>query len=61
MDTEDNKQFVREFMNIDPTNVETAVPGIGIMRVEDERVVEAWYNYDMLGLLEQVGAVSPPN
>lgn len=34
------------------------VEGISIDRIADGRVVETWTNWDLLGLLEQIGAVN---
>jgi steroid delta-isomerase-like uncharacterized protein len=37
-----------------PTGETVHVTGITIFRVRDEKIVEAWQNWDMLGLLEQL-------
>jgi steroid delta-isomerase-like uncharacterized protein len=37
-----------------PTGKSLAVTGISILRVAGGKVVEAWQNWDMLGLLEQI-------
>jgi predicted ester cyclase len=34
--------------------------GIGIGRVENGRIAEAWAAYDALGLMQQLGAVPAP-
>lgn len=46
-----------EFMGIPPTGVHGAHTGITIVRLEDGKVVEAWEESDMLGVLSQIGAV----
>jgi hypothetical protein len=33
------------------------VAGIVIARIEDDRIIEAWNNWDQLGLLRQIGAM----
>lgn len=44
--------------DIAATGREMVVEGISIDRIVDGRVVETWTNWDLLGLLEQLGAVS---
>ena len=34
--------------------------GITLVRFADGKVVESWDNWDQLGMLQQIGAVSPP-
>lgn len=46
------------FMGIAPTNKKVSWTGIGIDRIENGKIVETWVNWDLLGLLEQLGAVS---
>ena len=48
-----------EFQGIKPTGRQVAATGIGICRVADGRIVEAWAAYDALGLLEQLKAGVP--
>ena len=36
------------------TNRRVATTGMGIIRVKDSKMIEAWQNWDMLGLLEQI-------
>jgi steroid delta-isomerase-like uncharacterized protein len=46
-----------ELMGLDPTGRTATVTGITIHRIEDGRqIVEGWTNWDMLGLLHQLGA-----
>ena len=44
-------------MGIAPTNKFATVTGVDIERYQGGRVVEGWSNYDMLGLLQQLGVV----
>ncbi len=46
-----------EFMGVAPTNVEITLGLIEIFRVADGQLVEAWDQYDRLGLMQQIGAI----
>lgn len=46
-----------EFQGIPPTQNEAEVTGIVIHRFADRRIAEAWWNWDALGLLQQIGAI----
>jgi predicted ester cyclase len=48
-----------EWMGIAPTGKEVTWTMIIICRVTDEKIVEAWDDQDVLGLLQQIGAVPP--
>ncbi|MFC8264693.1 ester cyclase [Streptomyces cinereoruber] len=49
---------VGDFMGIQPTGIDVRVTGMLIQRFrEDGKVVEDWWQYDMLGLMERLGAV----
>lgn len=45
-----------KFMGIEPTNKKLAWSGIAIDRIENGKIVETWVNWDMHGMLEQMGA-----
>lgn len=47
-------------MGIPPTGREAAVTGITIQRLENGRVVEGWTNWDLMGLLGQLGVAPGP-
>lgn len=47
------------FMGIEPTNKELSWTGISIDRIANGKIVESWANYDMMGMMQQLGAVSP--
>lgn len=49
-----------EFMNIAPTGRETTVSGINILRLSGDKIVEEWGEWDALGFLQRVGAISLP-
>lgn len=42
-------------MGIAPTGRTAEVTGITIQRVQDGRVVEGWTNWDLMGMLQQLG------
>src|ERR1044071_1558224 len=43
-----------------PTSAQVTVSGMGFARVHDGKVAEAWNNWDMMGLLQQLGQISQP-
>ncbi len=45
------------FQGVPPTGRSWSAGCTGIYRVEDDRIAEAWVNWDLLGLLEQLGAI----
>jgi steroid delta-isomerase-like uncharacterized protein len=49
-----------ELMGIDPTGHEGTVSGITIQRIRDGKVAEGWTNWDMLGMLQQLGLAPQP-
>lgn len=40
--------------SIPPTGAYVRATGLSVIHVEDGKVVEAWQNWDMLGLMEQI-------
>jgi predicted ester cyclase len=48
------------FMGIPPTNMAIHLSGITMLRFEDGRCVERWTQADVLGLLQQLGALPAP-
>ena len=46
---------VGEFMGIPATGNTYEASGIGITRIEDGRIVEQWEDFDMLGMMQQLG------
>ncbi len=49
-----------DFMGIAPTGRQFAVTGIHIYRVGDGKFQEEWENWDMLGLMRQLGVLPEP-
>jgi predicted ester cyclase len=48
-----------DLAGVAPTGRSVELRGINMFRVKDGRVIEQWAQLDMLGLLQQIGAVSP--
>ena len=49
-----------EFMGVAPTRKEVIVTGIIVDRFVNGKVVEAWENLDLHGLMQQLGAIPSP-
>ena len=49
-----------EFQGIAPTGKEVAFSSIEINRVADGQVEEHWVELDLLGLMQQLGAIPEP-
>ncbi len=47
-----------EFQGIQPTNKKVKWSGIWIYRVANGKYIERLHNYDLLGLMQQLGALS---
>ena len=48
-------------LSVSPTGGEVRFTGLSIIHVEDGKVVEAWQNWDMLGMKEQIKRHSAPH
>lgn len=49
-----------EFQGMPPTGRQMTMTGITIFRIANGKIIEGWTNADMLGLLQQLGAVPAP-
>jgi predicted ester cyclase len=49
-----------EFFGVPPTGKEVAVAGISTYRVAGGKVAEEWWLEDLLGLVQQLGAIPTP-
>lgn len=49
-----------EFMGMEPTNESFEIGNMVFTRIQDGRVAERWLQPDTLGMLQQLGIVSPP-
>ena len=45
---------------IPATGKSIQISGISIYRIQDNKMIEAWVNYDMLGMLQQLGVAPSP-
>jgi steroid delta-isomerase-like uncharacterized protein len=50
-----------DFQGIAPTGAQVTATGVGIGRIENARIAEAWAAYDALGLMQQLGAFPAPH
>ncbi len=50
-----------EFMGHEPTGKTFEISGLAMHRVEDGRITETWANWDMLGMMQQLGVVPMPD
>ena len=46
-----------DLMGVQATHKQATVTGIGLDRVQDGKIVEAWGNWDTLGMMQQLGLV----
>lgn len=46
-----------EGLGLAATNQPIAITGMSIARVKDGKIVEAWNNFDFMGLFQQIGAI----
>ena len=47
-------------MGIAPTGKQVTMAGIDIFRIADGRIVELWGQEDVLGMMQQIGAIPSP-
>ena len=47
-------------MGVSPTGKKIIVTGITILLIEDKKIMEEQTEMDIIGLMQQIGAVSPP-
>ena len=46
-------------LGIPATGKQATVSGMSIVRIGDGKIVEAWNNWDIYGLMQQIGALQP--
>lgn len=49
-----------EFQDMSPTSKQVTMTGITIFRIASGKIIEGWTNADILGMLQQLGAVPVP-
>lgn len=47
-------------LGIPPTGKRVSVTGVNVARFAEGKIVESWFNFDMLSLLRQLGAIPTP-
>ena len=50
-----------EFMGHEPTGKTFEIGGLAMHRVEDGQITETWANWDILGMMQQLGVVPMPD
>ncbi len=48
------------FMELEATGNEFAIEGIDIFRIDDGKIAEGWISLDMMGMMQQLGAMPEP-
>jgi len=48
------------FMGIEPTGTQIEVKNVVFGRIDDGKIAERWVQLDMFGLMQQLGAIDPP-
>jgi steroid delta-isomerase-like uncharacterized protein len=48
------------FMGVEPTNKKLLWTRITIDRISGGKIVESWANWDMMGMMQQLGVISSP-
>lgn len=49
-----------ELMGIPPTGNRMDITMLTIHRIAEGKIVEGWANFDALGMMQQIGAIPPP-
>jgi steroid delta-isomerase-like uncharacterized protein len=50
-----------DLMGMSPTGKQVSITGIDILRFEGDKIAEHWANFDMLGMLQQLGVAPGPS
>jgi steroid delta-isomerase-like uncharacterized protein len=48
-----------DHLGIPATGKKAIVSGMSIIRVRDGQIIEGWNNWDIMGLMQQIGALQP--
>ena len=49
-----------DLMGVGPTGNRVEITGITISRIGGGKIAEDWINYDAMGMMQQIGAIPPP-
>ena len=49
--------YTQRLMGITPSSRRARISGVRIDRLEEGRIVESWFHWNSLGMLEQIGAL----
>jgi predicted ester cyclase len=47
-------------LGVPPTGRRLTVTGVNVARVSNGQIVESWFNFDLLTLLQGIGAIPSP-
>ena len=50
-----------EFAGLPPTGIKATVDGLELFRLQDGKIAEMWHHDDLLGLMQQLGAIPGPS
>lgn len=48
------------YLGFEPTHKKISITGIAVYRIESGKIAEEWVNWDLYGLLEQLGMIATP-
>jgi steroid delta-isomerase-like uncharacterized protein len=48
------------FQGVPATGKSVAIPGVDMSRVGDGKIAEHWAQFDLIGVMQQIGAMAPP-
>ena len=49
-----------QLLGLAATGKQMEITGMSIVRISGQRIAEHWVNWDTLGMLQQLGAISAP-
>jgi steroid delta-isomerase-like uncharacterized protein len=49
-----------DFQGMEPTGRTLTITGMAFARIENGRIAESWWDFDALGLMQQLGAIPAP-
>ncbi len=49
-----------DFQGVPPTGRQVTMPGIDFSRVVDGKIAEHWAQFDLIGVMQQIGAIPAP-
>lgn len=56
-----SSKYIGEFMGVPATGNQVRVTGIDVSRIAGGKIVESWGEADMIGMMQQIGAIPGPD